>query len=235
MILGCDISKWQNLNYTPVDINFYLMWHAGARFVFMRAAYGKDGDMLYPVIYPKAARSGLITGSYFYLLYNQPIADQLRTYLAINQRQPVNLPLVIDYEDAATMQTRSKAIQYLETAVHIIKDETKRRPIIYTRASYFNSYPASDPEVYLCDLWVANYNVINPVLPKGFTKALFWQWQVSQKGAIYGVESIGIDLNLFYGNEADLYRYAGLPYKTPETMTELERIARLEQLHGFEV
>ena len=55
---------------------------------------------------------------------------------------------------------------------------------------YFKQYP----------LWVANYNVTRPLIPKPWTDWLLWQYTEKGDGKPYGVASANIDLNHYKGD-----------------------------------
>jgi len=51
-------------------------------------------------------------------------------------------------------------------------------------------------------LWIANYGVAQPQVPRpwGTSEWLFWQFTASGDGPFYGVESLELDLNYFNGD-----------------------------------
>ena len=57
---------------------------------------------------------------------------------------------------------------------------------------YFHRYP----------LWIANYGVAQPLVPRPWAanEWLFWQFTATGDGPFYGVESLEIDLNYFNGD-----------------------------------
>src|SRR3989304_316015 len=71
--------------------------------------------------------------------------------------------------------------------------------------NYFKQYP----------LWIANYGVTKPLVPKPWTEWTFWQFTDKGDGSIYGVESKNIDLNYFNGDLASFRQRFGLRESPP--------------------
>ena len=102
-----------------------------------------------------------------------------------------------------------------------------RKPIIYTRASYWNQFLGALPWTQDYDLWVANWvahwtPTSRPRLPRGWATYRFWQYSGdgNGQGASLGVSSPDIDLNLFNGDLNALRDYAaGHPIVMPPERT----------------
>ena len=70
--------------------------------------------------------------------------------------------------------------------------------------AYFEQYP----------LWIANYGVASPLIPKPWDTWLFWQYTSKGDGPACGVESLNIDMNLFNGTLEEfqtLFRFDNTP------------------------
>lgn len=104
--------------------------------------------------------------------------------------------------------------------MQIIKQATGRYPIIYSRASWVNSYMEvrNLPEA---DWWLAHYHYrrpspeytpefdFNPTLPNNVNKFLIHQTSERGAGYLYGAISYYIDINRWNGSDEDLRSYFG--------------------------
>jgi len=85
-------------------------------------------------------------------------------------------------------------------------------------------------------LWIANYHVERPNLPKKGLWEDWWLWQFTNKGRIDGVAA-NLDLSYFNGTQEEFERWVG--NETPsEKVWPLDRITRaivkLCELHGLD-
>ncbi len=72
-------------------------------------------------------------------------------------------------------------------------------PIIYTDPSFWKQYMSDEFGEY--PLWIANYNVQEPIIPSAWEDYTFWQY--SQTGKTGGIAG-NVDLNVFNGSQDDL-------------------------------
>ncbi len=92
----------------------------------------------------------------------------------------------------------------MRTWVQAVEQATGRRPIIYTRASFWTTQSADFGDY---PLWVAHYHVAQPRIPSGW---MDWTcWQHSDAGTGSGI--LGpVDLNWFHGTRAELDAFVNL-------------------------
>jgi hypothetical protein len=84
-----------------------------------------------------------------------------------------------------------------------------------------------------CPLWLANYKVSAPYLPKPWQKWTFWQWTEAGYGQDYGVnqyEERAVDLNYFNGSVEELAAFcnASVPSTPPPTEEQPMTLYRYE-------
>jgi lysozyme len=205
---GIDVSRWQG------SMDYHRAAVAGARFVFARATVGDyytDPQMVANVTNAQAA--GLLAGVYHVLRPDISATAQLtRLSAALEQLPALDLPLVLDCEISAGMRaaTITRTLWSLASGMTQLLPST-RKPIIYTRRSWWQQYVQDDPDWQQFDLFVAHYtNAPRPILPRDWSGWTFWQWSADGNGAgaAYGAESHSIDLVRFAGSESDLQKYA---------------------------
>ena len=122
----------------------------------------------------------------------------------------------------------AQLIKCAETWLAIVKEETKRTPLIYTRAEYLRTRmigPGGKSPAWSMDypIWIAHYfnlpfdeNVIVPNEADGWPPFTFWQYSddVLMEG-LYNDSSRAqlteVDVNFFKGTLQELYAFAGAP------------------------
>jgi GH25 family lysozyme M1 (1,4-beta-N-acetylmuramidase) len=125
-------------------------------------------------------------------------------FLAVVGSDPGELPLTIDVELHHNVHPdRFRA--RLHQALEYLKQRTHRTPIIYSRASFFDTYVtgvSAAPTWYsLFDWWLAHYLLSGeehkgpPPLPKGVPRPRVIIHQTSDRGKPFGVESKALDYN----------------------------------------
>jgi GH25 family lysozyme M1 (1,4-beta-N-acetylmuramidase) len=124
--------------------------------------------------------------------------------------------------------SNSQVIRCVETWLAIVKEETKRTPIIYSRADYLKTRmigPGGQRPSWSMDypIWIAHYkplpideNVIVPNEADGWPPFTFWQY--SDDGLMKGVynddrrtRQTEVDLSFFKGTLQELFAFVGAP------------------------
>jgi GH25 family lysozyme M1 (1,4-beta-N-acetylmuramidase) len=123
----------------------------------------------------------------------------------------------------------AQLIKCAETWLAIVKEETKRTPLIYSRADYFNSRmigPGGKLPSWSMDypIWIAHYfnvpldeDVIVPNEANGWPPFTFWQYSDDAlMDGVYNDSSRAklteVDLNFFKGTLEELHAFAGAPF-----------------------
>lgn len=213
MILGSDVSFYQDNPETPRGIDFHAMRSAGVQFTIIRAGQNvwKDRDFARNW---KVSKGILPRGSYWF--YDSRVDPKRQAALWVTLLAEAGdsgeLPLWCDFEERYGGLWKGwrewtvfiKEIQRLMprkeigiyTAYYYWMENTVAVGIPSASLEYFKQFP----------LWVANYGVVKPLIPRPWNTWTFWQYTESAPGDKYGVESGSIDLNWFDGTVEDLYR-----------------------------
>jgi lysozyme len=195
---GIDVSRWQR------GINWRRVAFAGYRFAVIRATVGNYyTDPRFYVNWDGAREAGLLVSAYHVVAPEKPADSQMGHFFNILDGRSPDLPLVLDVELSreASPETITASIQ---ACADQIEEQEGRKPVIYTARWFWdrNVLDGSDWTAY--DLWVANYGVNAPSLPRGWDDWTFWQY--SDHGQVPGIGA-ATDLNWFNGSYEDLLDY----------------------------
>lgn len=198
-IKGIDVSAHQG------DIDWKKVKEAGYEFAFIKATEGGDWiDAKFAQNRAAARDAGLAVGYYHFFRPPRPVEDQIANFVkTVGQAEPNSLRLVIDTEDERLWKpyTIEQRIKMIDDWCAGVKKELGVTPqiTIYGSPNFFRDILQNSPELAKYSLWIANYNVAEPSIPKPWTKWDFWQY--SEKGKVPGINSDGVDLNMFHGTD----------------------------------
>lgn len=214
---GIDVSHWE----APVE--WSMVRAQGIRFAFIKATEGETYvDSTFDENWAGAKRAGILRGAYHFFHPNMNPTRQaerfIQTVRAVGDGG--ELPPVIDLE-AADEIGRDTIISRAKTWIDRVQQTLGKRPIIYSSPYFLKdsfSVPGGGPPAWTKDyvLWIANYEVSEPYLPKGWLKWTFWQY--TDKGRISGINT-NVDLDWFNGTVAQLYQFAGVQLPGQGTYT----------------
>jgi len=204
MIIGCDISAYNDKPDYPEEINFKRMRSMGIEFVIIRCSVGVKEDSRYPINLAKAGDVGLITGSYHYLTWHDSIQSQLTTIIRIQNKYPSQIPVVLDIEERSGCPAKVISGKAIKLLLDGLKTELGITPGIYTNVSSWErmGYPYDDITQYW--LWVAHWNVKTPVLPKPWQTWKIWQYTITNYAYMFGAQNQALDLDAYNGTVNDL-------------------------------
>jgi GH25 family lysozyme M1 (1,4-beta-N-acetylmuramidase)/uncharacterized protein YraI len=208
-LIGPDVSFYQDAETTPQGINFAKM-KLSAGYVVIRSGQNVWVDSDFRTNWANAKAAGIPRGSYWFYDSRANPTEQADLWYSTFDGDLGELPLFADFEES--YGGTYTGWKHWKTFLERIKQRVGTHEIgIYTayyywvsrapnattdaaNLAYFKQYP----------LWVANYGVTTPLVPKpwdtnGWT---FWQFTDSGDGDLYGVESSRIDLNYFNGDQA---------------------------------
>ena len=193
-INGADVSEyqgvinWQKLKTDKKDFNF----------IFIRSTAGKNRrDRYFTYNWRQAKKNNIIRGAYHYYRPNENSKLQAENFIKNVKLSSGDLPPVLDIENTSSVQSINSLRKGISLWLKIIEEHYGVKPIIYSSASYYESFLAQEFGSYV--LWVANYNIVkNPIKHK---KWLFWQY--SDKAMVLGIAG-PVDLNVFNGSKDDL-------------------------------
>lgn len=208
-LIGPDVSFYQDAETTPQGINFVKMKQT-AGYVVIRSGQNVWVDSDFRTNWTGAKSAGLPRGSYWFYDSRANPTDQADLWYSTFDGDLGELPLFADFEEA--YGGAYTGWKHWKTFLERIKSRVGNHEIgIYTAYYYWvrNAPNATTDAANLAyfkqyPLWVANYGVTTPLVPKpwdanGWT---FWQFTDSGDGDLYGVESSRIDLNYFNGDLA---------------------------------
>ena len=208
-VLGLDISFYQNEPDTLQGIDFQKM-RTGGDFVIIRAGQNIWPDPDFKFNWVEARKSGLPRGSYWFYDSRIDPKRQAEIWFELMNGDLGELPLFADFEERYKGQYGGwrKWYDFLERLRSLAGNKemgiytayyywTEHAPNPITQAAnleYFHQYP----------LWIANYGVEEPRVPRPWKHEewLFWQFSELGNGKAFGVESKGIDLNYYNGDLA---------------------------------
>jgi len=195
MIQGIDLSKWN------ANVNWPVAKAAGIVFAFMKATEGLTFiDSTFNNRWVGCAANGVIRGAYHFLHVGNPVEQAHDFFNQVGMLSPGDLPPVMDWESySGGVASPEDALTFLETVEKLFG----MTPIVYGGASHLGDAATSEFAKY--PLWVANYGVRAPHVPRAWSKWTFWQYTDRQRVAGVGHPgSMSCDGNLFNGSLDDL-------------------------------
>lgn len=198
---GIDISHHQpSIDWDSLKIS-------DIAFIFIKATGGLDyTDPKFRKNWAGAQQTGLLQGAYhFYYATDDPVKQAeffSETVLAVSDS--TNLPPVLDVETYSVKagisveQYRKDVKKWLE----LTEKAFGRKPIIYTSTNFANTY-LNDDSFSIYHLWLAEYDVKKPSLPKPWEKTGWTFWQQSYSDTIPGIKG-GVDHSVFAGSRKAL-------------------------------
>lgn len=217
-LIGPDVSFYQDDNATERMIDFAKM-ESNAGYIIIRSGQNLWADPDFKLNW-QTAKGVLPRGSYWF--YDSRVEPKRQADLWVSLFPSTGsghraddfgeLPLFCDFEDnydgqygrwqdwydfiegLKSLLPAGKEIG-IYTAYYYWLERTVVKGIPAASLEYFKQYP----------LWVANYKVEKPLVPKPWTEWTFWQYTDKGDGSLYGVESKNIDLNYFNG-DMDAFR-----------------------------
>lgn len=159
-------------------------------FVYLKASEGVDAaDPTFADHWRSARAADLARGAYHFFVTEDDPLEQARFFLSRLELAPGDLPPVVDVETLGRGTTGD-----LSSKLRAFVDEVERvagvRAMIYTSARFWDAH--FDGSFGEHPLWVAEYGVEAPVLPRGWTTWTLWQYR--ETAATAGVEK-GADLS----------------------------------------
>ena len=194
---GIDVSHWQGA------IDWSAVAGDGVTFAFIKATEGGDyTDPRFAANWAGAQRAGVLRGAYHFFRPQTDAMAQAAHFLRAVPFTRGDLPPVLDVEvtDGRSMEAVAAGVR---TWLQEVERATGRRPIVYTRASFWTAQMGTQFGGY--PLWVAHYGVSQPNIPAGWGGWAFWQH--SDAGRVAGITG-GVDLNWFNGGRAELESFA---------------------------
>ena len=187
-LLGVDVSHWQGV------MDWRKAKDAGVQFAFIKATEGVD--------YVDYQLKNNVAGCQYvdmpFAIYHfwRPLTSPLLQYNNIIKAWEYanKPPIVLDVEDTAGL-TPKQNMETLVLLIQLLVDKTGKLPTIYTSNEKWKRVDPY-PRWKELPLWVANYKVSVPLLPRDWKSWYVWQYTSEGNGAWYGAKSKVIDLNI---------------------------------------
>lgn len=197
MIKGIDVSYYQRITDAKAVAD------SGIKFAFVKATEG--AQYVSPVFLEQLAElssAGIEVGLYHFA--HPEIDPHVQAIFFWNQYKkfPTTLAPVVDLEwipkhnswDDYTAEQRK---EWAQSFLDAIESLTGKTPMIYTNASWYSQYldtPGSKALFGKYPLWVAQYSVPFPTIPRDWD--IYTYWQYSGSGIVPGISG-QCDLNYF--------------------------------------
>jgi GH25 family lysozyme M1 (1,4-beta-N-acetylmuramidase) len=187
-------------------INWASVKASGVSFAFIKATEGIGfQDANYPTNRTQAKAQGITVGAYHFARPgNSPSATARGVAEAdyfINYAKPQKgeFQLVMDFEDNSNALSQADMWAWFQAFCGEVKAKTHELPIIYCGQSFWNTNMPTTATNLGCPLWVANWGVSSPHLPRAWTTYSFWQY--SSTGTTPGVSG-NCDLDTYNGSSS---------------------------------
>jgi lysozyme len=176
--LGVDVAQhdqvdWHGISDTPIS------------FVFIRASQGTNlRDTALASHWQAAGEAHVRRGAYHFFMADGDGADQAKNFLAALRNAGTDkweLPAALDLEEGP-QTTRTSVdnftfVRRVHAWLDAVEAATRKKPIIYTTRSFWDSHGSEDLADYL--LWVPRYSPSPPAqaqLPRGWNRWAIWQF-----------------------------------------------------------
>lgn len=192
---GIDVSYYQG------NIDWSAVAQAGVVFSFIKATEGTlTIDPQFHANWNGAHAAGLLRGAYHFYHPGADPHQQAEHFLNVAQIGPGDLPPVLDIE---TPGEASEIIAGIQVWLAAVEHRTGKTPILYTDPGFWATLKT--PGFGRFPLWIAEYGVVEPTVPTGWSAWTFWQF--SEAMSIQGIKGF-VDFDVFQGTLSDLQRMA---------------------------
>ena len=181
--LGIDVSHFQQ------KINWKEIREADISFAYSKATQGKDYvDPRFRENWNNMGKASLAKGAYHFYQSNDSGLEQAKHFCkTVGTFGMGDIPPVLDLEGGGIKGTVHK--ESLQKEIHIwlkhVHQEMGVKPIIYTNNVFANKYLiGSDFSDY--HLWIAEYGVEEPRIPKAWKNKKWLIWQRTPRGKVEG-------------------------------------------------
>ena len=187
---GIDVSKWNgNINWDKVK-------ESKVNFAIIREGWGKKSpnqiDKQFKNNYENAKRVGINVGVYHYS-YADSISDakyEAEFCLENIKDMQFEYPICFDIEDKEQMKLDNRERTDIVKAFCSEIERAGYYAMFYCNLNWLNNYLYKDELMSKYDLWLANWNIGEPLAKCGI-------WQRTDTGVIDGIEN-HVDIDVSY-------------------------------------
>lgn len=205
---GIDVSHYQgNIQWDSVYAN-------GISFGYAKSGEGMGTDEKFAENWANMKTAGVLRGAYHFYYYADDPKEQAQHFLSnMGTLGEGDLLPMLDLEDAIFGETDKNTIDKtkFQDDVKTFLDEVELaigvKPIIYTNHPFANEF-LTDPSFADYMLWIAEYEVQEPMIPTTWENAGYVIWQDQSRFEISGITG-HVDHDVFNGAAADLYKKIG--------------------------
>lgn len=231
---GIDISKWQgDIEWGKIPL--YI------RFGIAKASQYNWADPKFLSNWSELREHGFIRGAYHLLHLTESIQEQVDFYLSLVPFEKGDLPPFLDVETSKIEDVKDPAkahagiLEWLRT----VEQRIGGKPILYISPRGVRKLEGHTEGLNEYLLWDVQYvdpfpppPDQEPTLPETFSTWTFWQYTSSGPGKDWGMESTGLDLDYFNGNENQLLELANsIPWEQKNMLTP-EQVASAIQFNA---
>lgn len=190
---GIDVSKFQG------QVNWIQVKQQKA-FSITRFSFGTEIDPKFQANWDAIKQAGMTRGVYQFFRPSQSAAWQAQLLInSLKEYSAGDIPPILDIERDEGVTNTELALR-VQVWIDTIKSKLGVTPLIYTAQSFWDTHVLPNFGV---SLWVANYGVTNPHLPKAWKDIGYKFWQYNNQGNASGI--IGaVDLDRYNGSLNDL-------------------------------
>lgn len=217
-VILCDVSFWQDANYTPYKIDFSVMQSKGMDGVIIRAGQNLWVDEDFKDYVHNVKATTLPWGIYWF--YDSRTSPVPQADIFADLVESVGFPplgIWGDFEERYNGNWKG-AINYYAFMHRLTQRFPNKLVGVYTAPSYWEEMVSSTSYVPLFrdfPLWMAHYKVDEPTILPPWTSYILWQYTSAGNGYFFGVESKELDMDLFYGTLEDYKTFFNLPDYVP--------------------
>lgn len=194
-VRGIDVSRHNG------HIDWQRVADSGVRFVYVKATEG--GTYRNPLLneqYNGARQVGLKVGCYHFFRKSGGGAQQAAHFLRTIGRRHLDLPLVIDVEDADNDKGVDNATVVKQLKIMIDSlEQHGHKVMIYTNGNGYKAFYQGHYEAY--DLWLSSFKAPESIARLGHRLQQYSHW-----GTVDGVDG-DVDMNVFLGTEREWKRW----------------------------
>lgn len=218
---GVDVSSSQHSN--GARINWPQVAESGLRFALIKTTEGNYyTNPYFAGDYSTAKSSNLFPAGYHFAIPSASDGTSQADFFldrASGSAQRGTLPPAVDLEWNPNDSSQpcyglgaDSMVNWIAAFRNEVQRRTHRLPAIYTSASWWNQCTGGDGSFSADPLWVASYDVSDPVLPAGWSSWTLWQY--TSTGNIPGIDG-EVDVSNFIGTQSDLPLFADRPTAAP--------------------